>query len=125
VHFHDKVKPEQINEYLSSADVGVVQTWNKSDLSYWYALDNKLFEYIQARIPVLATAQPEYVNIIETEKCGVCIDADQENAYINGFDKIIGDYENYQKNTETAAKKLSWENEKVHIQNLYKQISNA
>ncbi len=125
VHFHDKVKPEQINEYLSSADVGVVPTWNKSDLSYWYALDNKLFEYIQARIPVLATAQPEYVNIIETEKCGVCIDADQENAYINGFDKIIGDYENYQKNTETAAKKLSWENEKVHIQNLYKQISNA
>lgn len=125
VHFHDKVKPEQINEYLSSADVGVVPTWNKSDLSYWYALDNKLFEYIQARIPVLATSQPEYINIIEKEKCGVCIDADQKSAYINGFDKIIGDYEYYQKNTETAAKNLSWENEKVHIQHLYKQIRNA
>lgn len=125
VHFHDKVKPEQINEYLSSADVGVVPTWNKSDLSYWYALDNKLFEYIQARIPVLATAQPEYVNIIEAENCGVCIDADQKDAYINGFDKIISNYEFYHKNTETAAKNLSWENEKVHIQNLYNRIANA
>ena len=125
VHFHDKVRPEQINEYLSSADVGVVPTWNKSDLSYWYALDNKLFEYIQARIPVLATAQPEYVNIIDAEKCGVCVNADEKNAYINGFDKIISNYEFYLTNTRKTAENLSWENEKKHIQNLYKLISNG
>jgi alpha-maltose-1-phosphate synthase len=124
VHFHDKIKPKEINEYLSSADVGLVPTWNKNDLSYWFALDNKLFEYIQARIPVLATCQPEYVKIIDSNKCGVCINADEKNAYINGYKSILSDYKHYQSNSNLTAKKVSWNNEKNKIQQFYKQITN-
>ena len=45
IYFHPAVKPAEICSYLSGADVGLVPTWNKHNLSYWYALDNKLFEY--------------------------------------------------------------------------------
>ena len=123
VHFHDKIKPEEINQYLSSADVGLVPTWNKNDLSYWYALDNKLFEYIQAKIPVLATCQPEYVKIIEPNKCGVCINADKKNAYLNGYKSILSNYKYYQSNSDLTAKKISWDNEKNKIQEFYKQLA--
>src|SRR5205085_10913814 len=65
IYFHPLLKPSEINNYLSSCDAGLVPTWNKKYLSYWYALDNKLFEYLMAEIPILATIQPEYKNIVE------------------------------------------------------------
>jgi starch synthase len=123
VYFHDRVDPYKINYFLSSADVGIVPTWNRKDLSYWLALDNKLFEYIQAGVPVLATQQPEYVAIVEKEKCGVCVNPDEANAYINGFKTILSDYSSYQLNAEQAAKKISWGNEKKYLLELYKTIA--
>ena len=60
IFFRDVVPPDEIPMYLSSADVGIVSSWNKKDLSYWYGLDNKLFEYMMSEVPILATRQPEY-----------------------------------------------------------------
>ncbi|MCB1024852.1 MAG: glycosyltransferase family 4 protein [Acidobacteria bacterium] len=123
VRFHDIIKPEQILQYLSSADVGLVPTWNRKDLSYWYALDNKLFEYLMAEIPILATKQPEYVGIVEENKIGVCVDPDVNNAYIDGFKKILANYEKYQSNTVRAKTTLNWENESKKLLHLYKNLS--
>lgn len=122
VYFHDRIDPSKINYFLSSADVGIVPTWNRKDLSYWLALDNKLFEYMQAGVPILATQQPEYVAIVEKEKCGVCVNPDETNAYINGFKTILSDYSFYQENVEQAAKKISWGNEKRYLLELYKTM---
>ncbi len=119
VFFHDLIKPSQIPEYLSSADVGLVPTWNKKNLSYWYALDNKLFEYIHAGIPVLATKQPEYANIVETYDCGVCVNPDTKNAYLNGFETILNHYDHFQTQAKKAAKQLNWENEQKKLVALY------
>lgn len=122
IYFHNKIKAEEISAYLSSADVGLVPTWNKHDLSYWYALDNKLFEYIQASLPVLATAQPEYKLIVEKYSCGICINPDQKNAYYEGFEKIMTNKEFYVNNSKNAAAQLNWGLEKNGLLKLYKEI---
>lgn len=124
IFFHDIIFPSDIPKYLSSADVGLVPTWNKKDLSYWYALDNKLFEYIHSYIPVLATKQPEYMNIVETYNCGICINPDIDNSYINGFEDIIENYSFYKENTETAVEVLNWEKEVVVLKEFYENIIN-
>ncbi|MEI6346625.1 MAG: glycosyltransferase [Bacteroidota bacterium] len=125
VYFHQIISPKDIPTYLSSANVGLVPTWNNKDLSYWYALDNKLFEYIHAGIPVLATQQPEYVNIIEPNQCGICVNPDIENAYINGFEKILENHELYSEKTKETSKLLCWENEEKELLMLYNSIENG
>ncbi|MCR4800945.1 MAG: glycosyltransferase [Bacteroidales bacterium] len=122
VYFHGLIAPSDIPAYLSSADAGLVPTWNKHDMSYWYALDNKLFEYINAGIPVLATQQPEYRNIVENYKCGVCVNPDEKGAYIRGFEAILADYAVLQQNTSAASQVLTWENEQKKLVDLYKSL---
>lgn len=122
IYFHDIIKPVEIQSYLCSADVGLVPTWNKKDLSYWYALDNKLFEYINARIPVLATQQPEYKKIIKDNKCGLCVNPDEKDAYIKGLESLLSNYSYYKTNVQALANQLTWENEKQKLTDLYGKI---
>lgn len=122
VYFHDLIKPTEIPKFLSSADVGLVPTWNKKDLSYWYALDNKLFEYMNAGIPILATAQPEYKRIIDDYNCGLAINADDKKAYLNGFTTILDKYDKYKENTLKARQDLNWENEEGKLIEFYTNI---
>jgi len=122
IYFHDKINHEVINSYLASADVGLVPTWNKKDLSYWYALDNKLFEYLQAGIPILATSQPEYQLIVENLKIGVCVNPDIKNDYLNGFLQILENYDQYKQNATETSKELCWENEQKILTTFYNAI---
>lgn len=122
VFFHGLIPPSDIPKFLSSADVGLVPTWNKNDMSYWYALDNKLFEYINAGIPVLATRQPEYQNIIENYNCGVCVNPDKKGAYLDGFNIILNHYAELQAKVKAAAEVLTWENEQKKLVELYKSL---
>lgn len=122
VHFHDKILPNDIPKFLSSADVGLVPTWNKKDLSYWFALDNKLFEYIHSGLPVLATAQPEYKAIVEHFNCGVCVNPDESDAYKIGLRSILDDMSFYDKNALKASEELNWESEREKLVEFYHNI---
>lgn len=123
IFFHPKIKVDEIPFYLSSADAGLVPTWNKKDLSYWYALDNKLFEYLVSGIPVLATQQPEYQLIVDAWSVGVCVNPDIKNAYIDGFYAIMKSIETYRAHVRMAANDLNWENESVKLIEFYRNLS--
>lgn len=73
IHFHDPVPMEKIIDVSSSADVGLCFL-DPSCLSYYYALPNKLFEYLYAGLPVIANALPEIKRVIDSEACGWCFD---------------------------------------------------
>ena len=122
VFFHDAVKFDEIPQYLSSLDVGLVPTWNKKILSYWYALDNKIFDYLHSGIPILATIQPEYKNIIEKNKIGICVNPDYKNAYLNGFKEIIATKNEFLEPISKASKILTWENENKILIKFYKKL---
>ena len=120
IHFHDVVEIKELYTIIASADVGLVPTWNSNDLSYWFALDNKIFDYLRCGIPVLATQQPEYVKLIESYDVGLCINPTVSNAYLDGFNYIIN--QKYDSNINRANQSLNWENEKVKLQHLIKEI---
>lgn len=122
IYFHDIILPEKINKYLSSADIGIVPTWNKKNLSYWYGLDNKLFEYLMAEIPILATQQPEYINIIEKYNVGLCINPEIKNSFWEGFQTVISDREKYKENLIKAKSQLNWDVEKKMLIKFYQSI---
>ncbi len=122
VYFHQAIHPAEIPNYLSSADVGLVPTWNKKDLSYWYALDNKLFEYMIAEIPVLATQQPEYVNIVDRYRIGICVNPDRPESYIDGCYQLLNNYSFYLNNIIKTKQVLHWGSEEKKFLYFYENL---
>lgn len=73
VTFTGRVPYARLLEITSSADVGLC-LFEPVSISYEYALPNKLFEYIMAGIPTIATDLPQIRTIIMKEKIGLIVD---------------------------------------------------
>ena len=109
VQFLGVISGDMLHEYTSSADIGLCLLENKG-LNYYYALPNRIFDYLQAKVPVLATRFPEIENIVEKHKTGVLINQ-YDPAYLA---KTINDMLSTPFETshfEVISKELSWENE--------------
>ena len=113
VLFLNKMTYAKLLEYTSLGDVGL--TLDKdTNLNYRYSLPNKLFDYIQARVPVLASKLVEVEKIIRNYEIGELIDshepkhiAEKINFMLDSEDKR----REWKKNLEQAAEELCWENE--------------
>lgn len=121
VIFHGKILPQYIITSLQTCHVGLVTTWNKKDLSYWLALDNKLFHYIHADLPILSTSQPEYVEIVEKFNIGICINP-EKTTFLEGLNIILQNYQEYKRHIAKAKEELTWNNESKKLLNLYNEI---
>lgn len=69
VFFHPPVMADDVLDVTASADIGLIGTEDLS-LKHRYSLPNKLFEYLIAGIPMVATNMPEYVAIIDGQGVG-------------------------------------------------------
>lgn len=69
IHFLPAVPPREVLGYTAGADVGICGVENVC-LSYFYALPNKLFEYLHAGIPTLVPPYPEMARVVAEHGCG-------------------------------------------------------
>jgi len=69
IHFLPPAHPDEILSYTMQADVGLCLI-EDTCLSYRYCLPNKLFEYIQAGLPVLVSDLPELSAFVVDNGCG-------------------------------------------------------
>lgn len=117
VYFLGKVASKELPNYTRCADLGVCLLSNKS-LSYYYSLPNRIFDFMHARVPILASNFPEIASIINHYKIGECIEkhdpkslAETINRMLNGsFDKSIFDI---------AIKENSWQNEEKTLLKIF------
>jgi len=67
------VKSAEVVEAAVGADAGI---WTLPNLSknFYYALPNKIFEYMAAGLPVLAANFPEARKMVEENGIGLCFD---------------------------------------------------
>jgi glycosyltransferase involved in cell wall biosynthesis len=83
-------------------------------LSYFFSLPNKIFEYIQAKIPFIASDLPEIRAVVETYKVGILVDPSNINEIVESTRKLLTDQNLYltmKDNCERATRELTWENE--------------
>ena len=73
VRFLDAVPPDELLAYTSGADVGLTLL-DDVCLNHRYALPNKLFEYLTAMVPVIASNLPEVRRIIADYDVGLTVD---------------------------------------------------
>jgi len=113
VHFIGAVNHNELFKYTASADIGIALIENIS-LSYYYALPNKLFEYIMAEVPILSSNLPQMKNIVESYNVGKVVDPEKDQEIVKIIAKMIEDenqLREYKENCKKAAQELNWETE--------------
>ena len=92
-------------------------------LNYRFALPNKLFDYIQAGVPVLVSNLPEMKRIVEHYQIGAIAETHQRKDLAETIKMALFNQEKnavWKNNLKLAAKELCWENEEVILQEIYK-----
>jgi glycosyltransferase involved in cell wall biosynthesis len=90
VIFLPPVPPELVNDYAASATVGV-SPYIPEALNNRYSLPNKLFHYMAAGIPVVASAFRQVRAIVESSGCGVTVDTTDPAALARAIRRVLRD----------------------------------
>ena len=90
VHVLEPVAPELVEAYASSADIGVSPIV-ASCLNYRYSLPNKLFQYMAAGIPVVASDFRQVRDVVEGSGAGVVVDTTRPEAIARAIGRILAD----------------------------------
>lgn len=123
IRFTGRIPPEELRNYTVQADLGI-SLEEKLGLNYYYALPNKLFDYIQARIPVLVSDLPEMAQVVTQYGIGSVNHAHDPFELAMNFQEMLHNKTKRQvwlSNLEKAAMELCWENEEMVLIGLYKQ----
>ncbi len=126
VVFIKKLPYKELIQYTFNSNLGL--TLDKdTNINYKYSLPNKLFDYINAQIPILSSNLIELRNIISKYNIGTFIESHSPIEIAEKINKIIFDekiYNEYKENLKIAVNELTWEKEKHVLINIYKNYLN-
>ena len=119
----NKLPKSELINYTFNADLGLSIDKN-SNLNYLYSLPNKIFDYIQAEIPILASRLPEIENIILHYKIGDFIDDHNPKTIANKLNEMLYSQQlsSYKKYLAIAKKEITWKSEKEKLLTIIKNI---
>ncbi len=90
------------------------------------AQPNKMFEYMSAGIPVIGSHFPLWKAILEVNKCGICVDPEDEIQISNAINKLINDdflaEEMGRNGREAVLEKYNWSIEEQKLVAIYKGL---
>ncbi len=125
VHFQPAVPYEEVLGYTGDADVGLVSV-KPVCLSYLYCLPNKLFESIQAGIPVLVNDLPDCVALIERFGIGARVVNDTPEGWYEALAEAESKSPAWKVQAidgmREAQAALNWENESHGLTAIYERL---
>lgn len=123
VDFIGAVPFEELYKYQKNALVGICIHENIG-LNYYYSLPNRLFDFMQAGIPVLTSEFPDMAEIVRDHETGLVINSLEPEKVANAIKEICENIplrQKWQKTIPRAAEKFTWNKEKKimgDVQNL-------
>ncbi len=118
-----KLPKQALMNYTRYAHLGISIDKN-TNLNYLYSLPNKLFDYIHADVPVLASRMVEVEEIIKKYDIGCFIDSHEPNHIAQRITQALNSdhYSRWKQNSVVAKKALTWEEERKGLINLVQSI---
>ena len=123
VHFQPAVPYQEMLQYTKDADVGLVSV-RPICLSYLYCLPNKLFECIQAGVPVLVNDLPDCVALTPTPTASdEWSKGDEPQAWLEALMAMEGETPSFKAQVQDglarAQSQLNWEREQHVLLGVY------
>ena len=115
----------EVTTYAASADLGIAAIENVC-LSYYYCAPNKIFEYLSANLPIIASNFPEMSRIINQHEIGGTFDPNQPQDIARAAQEVFNNPQKMEKmreNTKTAAQFYNWEMESKKFVKLYENLN--
>ena len=123
VRFLPRMSYADMMAYTQLAELGFVLD-KDTNLNYRFCLPNKLFDFIQAGVPIVASHLVEVGKIIEKYDIGLFIPDHDPKSIAATIRKGLDDTESrirWQQGLVQAAQDLCWENEQQVLIEIYKQ----
>ena len=122
--FKDKMPYEQMMQYTQHAEIGLSLDKN-TNINYKLSLPNKIFDYIHAGVPILASKIKEVEAVITKHRIGLFIENHEPKHIAQQIERALDENLKfkYQKNIKNAALQLNWENEEKNLVEVYKRIA--
>jgi len=121
VIFYGKVPFEDLLSYTKQANVGLLLE-RPFGLSFTYSLPNKLFDFIHAELPILASPLVEVKRIMDQYNVGELVDNYTPEHIAKKLNEMLTDEEkvkDWKQNMQKAKQELNWENEQKKLIEIY------
>jgi glycosyltransferase involved in cell wall biosynthesis len=115
------VTPEELPAYTAGADIGVIP-YEPVGLNNTYTTPNKLFEYMAAGVPIVASHLPEIVRFVRGLEVGTTFSVVEPRAIAAAIGEVLQDPQRaatMRANALRASQELCWEVESRKLLDLY------
>ncbi|MDF1672104.1 MAG: glycosyltransferase family 4 protein [Vicingaceae bacterium] len=114
----------EVKELYKKSKIGIVTL--HPTVNYLDSLPVKMFEYMAAGIPVIASNFPLWKSIIETNNCGLCVDPLDSKATSIAINNLLNNPDLSKEMGENGKtlvqQKYNWKNEEIKLIDFYKRI---
>ncbi len=123
IFFIDTVTATQLKWMTKKAYVGF--TLDKATcLNYEYSLPNKLFDFVQANVPIIASDRVEVAKIIKENNIGIVLEDVTPLAIAQAIISIQKEqYQKYKYNLRITAAKYTWQRQENTLLDIYKNLA--
>jgi glycosyltransferase involved in cell wall biosynthesis len=124
VKYYGYIDRKKMVEILNTVRIGIVCFLPESN--HIYSQPNKLFEYISAGIPVIASNFTLWKEILEGNNCGICVNPLEHKEIAEAIEYLINHQEEAKKMGENGRKavleKYNWEAESKKLLKVYEEL---
>jgi glycosyltransferase involved in cell wall biosynthesis len=124
VRFIGRVPYNELLKYTAAADLGLALDKPLS-LNYALALPNKVFDYIQAGTPIIASSLIEIETLIHEHNCGVVLPEVTPQMIAEEINALIDQPQRrseYRKNCQQAALLENWDTDKQVLMDVVQRV---
>ena len=122
--YRGQVGRDEVNRIMAGSALGVV-TFLPSP-NHVDSQPNKMFEYMAAGLPLVASDFPLWRRIVEDARCGVCVDPSSPGAIARAIARLLADEAACRAmgraGREAVEKRFNWLNESEKLLQLYGEI---
>jgi glycosyltransferase involved in cell wall biosynthesis len=121
LHFVPYVEPEQVVSYLSSASIGI-SPLPADVVNYDLALPNKLFDYMQAKLPIVVSNCVVAEQVVSELGIGEIFEWSSANSLAIAVQKVVANPEKYAQAYESKGKEVAeytWREQEKNLLNTY------
>jgi glycosyltransferase involved in cell wall biosynthesis len=123
IHVVPYVAPEAVVGYIRSADVSVVPL-SRQYMNYEIALPNKLFQSIQAGVPVVVSDNPEMKRFVAQHKVGEVFPGGDAVALAKAINTVLESPERYTEALHDPGLRemISWSHQVKTVIDTYRRL---